>query len=98
MARLWTRKREDQGAPGAPRSKRAESVHLDDADHAWWAQAEVNQAWKPPKRTDPEQERDVLAELFGEDWRTSFQYSGPSPKQLEEERRREPQALDDQDP
>lgn len=51
-----------------------EPVRLDDADHAWWAQRDIDAAWTP--RGDPpapdEPKRDILAEHFGEDWRTSF--------------------------
>ena len=100
MARPWSRKRGEQRASEATASDTAESVRLDDDDHAWWARSELNSAWKPrePKPKDSEHERDVLAEHFGEDWRTTFLYSGPSEEQREEGRRREQQALDDQDP
>ena len=33
----------------------------------------------------------MLAEQFGDDWRTSFLSTGPTPEQLEEERRQEQQ-------
>ena len=76
-------------------------MRLDDDDHAWWAQAEVDTAWKPRERTrdkaNPE-ERDILAEEFGDDWRTNFLYTPPTDEELEEERRREQQRIDDQDP
>ena len=101
---LWSRKRDkadESVAPSTPPAgPPAESVHLDSDDHAWWARAEVDTAWKPRerKRADEEQERDILAEEFGEDWRTNFLYTPPTEEELEEERRREQQALDDQDP
>ena len=100
MARLWPRKRAEQNEPDAPASDAVETVHLDGDEHAWWAQTDVDKAWTPrdPKDKDADKERDILAEHFGEDWRTSFLYTGPSEEQLEEERRREQQALDDQDP
>ena len=100
MARPWSRKRDERRAPKAHASEPVESVRLDDDDHAWWAKAEVDRAWKPrePKSADPGEERDILAEHFGEDWRTSFLHAGPSPEQLEEQRRLEQQALADQDP
>ena len=79
-------------------------MHLDDEDHAWWAQAEVDRAWTPserrraePGREEPE-ERDILAEHFGEDWRTNFLPTPPTEEELEEERRQEQQRSDDQDP
>ena len=104
MARPWSRKRREQGeGPKAPSSSRdrTDTEHLDDERHAWWAQSEVEEVWKPrPRRKAQEAdgERDVLAEHFGEDWRTSFLYAPPTDEELEEERRREQQALDDEDP
>ena len=98
---LWSRKRDKaEGPADQPAGEPTESVHLDDDDHAWWAQAQVDTAWKPRDRhaDEPEQERDILAEHFGEDWRTNFLYTPPTEEQLEEERRREQQKLDDQDP
>ncbi len=102
MAR-WSRKKKEPDQAGATdraEGEMADSVRLDDDDHAWWAQRETNEVWKPRDRTqpEPEQERDVLAEHFGDDWRTNFLYTGPSDEQLEEERREEQQAIDDQDP
>ena len=82
-------------------------MNLADDEHAWWAQSEVDKAWQPSERKrkdsskgneSAEEERDILAEHFGEDWRTNFLFTGPTEEQLEEERRREQQALDDQDP
>jgi DnaJ-domain-containing protein 1 len=97
----WSRKRDKaREAEPAPAAEPAESVRLDDDDHAWWAQTEVEEVWKPRerKKQEPEQERDILAEHFGEDWRTNFLYTGPTDEELEAERRKEQQALDDQDP
>ena len=79
----------------------AESVPLDSEDHAWWSQADVEDVWRPRERKplpDPKPERDILAEHFGEDWRTSLLDTGPTDEDLEHERIREQQALDDQDP
>jgi hypothetical protein len=97
---LWSRKAREPKEPARPAPEPVETVHLDGDDHAWWAQAEVDQVWKPrqPKARDPEDERDILAEHFGEDWRTNFLYTGPNEAELAEERRKEQQALDDQDP
>jgi DnaJ-domain-containing protein 1 len=55
-------------------------VALDAEEHAWWAQREVSGPWSPPaqKGRDPaEPERDILAEHFGADWRTSFGFTPP---------------------
>jgi hypothetical protein len=102
---LWSRKRDkaaESDATSAPAATPpVESVHLDDEDHAWWAQSEVGTAWQPKRRKggeNEEHERDILAEHFGEDWRTSFLYTPPTEEELEEERRGEQQRLDDQDP
>jgi hypothetical protein len=98
---LWSRKRDKADGPAEEPARRpAESVHLDDDEHAWWAQAEVDSVWKPREsaRRQPEAERDILAEEFGDDWRTSFLYTPPTEEEVEQERRREQQRLDDQDP
>jgi hypothetical protein len=103
MARPWSRKRgepkEPSKVPPPPPAPDA-SVRLDDDDHAWWAQAEVDTVWKPRerKRASAEEDRDILAEHFGEDWRTNFLHTPPTEEELEEERRKEQQALDDEDP
>lgn len=73
-------------APRFPRRSRAEDedepdepVRLDDDAHAWWAQRPVEELWRPreapPAAEEPE--RDVLAEHFGADWRTSFGFDPP---------------------
>lgn len=75
----WSRKspKAPQPAPPPPADP-AEVVPLDDADHAWWARADVEDVWKPRDRKPPREERpDILAEHFGEDWRTNF--LGPDP-------------------
>ncbi|MFL6204398.1 MAG: DnaJ family molecular chaperone [Acidimicrobiales bacterium] len=102
---LWSRKRDKaDGSADGPAGEPAESVNLDDDEHAWWAQTDVDAAWTPREPARPEPgatstgDRDILAEHFGDDWRTSFLYTPPSDEEVEEERRREQQRLDDQDP
>jgi len=100
MARLFSRKKDDEPPP-RPDEPEPEAVHLDGDDHAWWAQQEVSEVWKPRERKPKggeEPERDILAEHFGDDWRTSFEFTGPTEEELAEEHRREQQAIDDQDP
>jgi hypothetical protein len=71
----WSRKRKARTEPPAG-PEPAESVRLDGDDHAWWAQEEVTRAWRPREpRAAPEPERDILAEHFGPDWRTSFGFT-----------------------
>lgn len=101
MARLWSRKKKDASPPEPASSEPAESVRLDDDDHAWWAQEEVKEVWRPrdPRAVGTEEpKRDILAEHFGEDWRTSFGFTPPTEEQQAAEAAREQQALDDQDP
>jgi hypothetical protein len=101
MARLFSRKKDAEPPAGQdPAAPEPEQVDLEGAEHAWWAQQEVAEVWKPrdPTSHDEDEQRDILAEHFGDDWRTSFEFAGPTEEQLEEERRREQQALDDQDP
>lgn len=65
MARPWSRKR----------AERAEIVRLTGEEHEWWARQKVTQAWTPrrtPEEQAEEDQRDILAEHFGDDWRTSF--------------------------
>ena len=47
MARLWSRKPKTSAEPEPPNGERGESVRLDGEDHAWWAQEEVKEAWRP---------------------------------------------------
>jgi DnaJ-domain-containing protein 1 len=80
MARRWTRRRGAEPGADAPAGDTVETVHLDTADHAWWAQEEVRHAWRPPpRRAEPEPPRDILAEHFGPDWRTNFFTPTPDP-------------------
>jgi len=70
----WSRKR--KGSPEAAPREPAESVRLDGDDHAWWAREEVTTAWEPrAPKAPPAPERDILAEHFGADWRTSFGFT-----------------------
>jgi hypothetical protein len=72
----WSRKRKGADAPAPGEEPPAESVRLDGDDHAWWAQEEVTQAWQPrAPKAPPEPDRDILAEHFGDDWRTSFGFT-----------------------
>jgi hypothetical protein len=85
MARLWSRKRKGTDEPAPPAGEPPESVRLDGEDHAWWAQEAVTEAWRPrAPRAAPEPERDILAEHFGPDWRTSFGFT-PSDDVTEDE-------------
>ena len=99
---LWSRKRrraeEPEPAAGArrdraPRRRRPRLVGT--GRRGQGLEAPGAQEDRPEA---PREERDILAEHFGEDWRTNFLYTGPTEEDLEEERRREQQALDDQDP
>lgn len=103
MARSWFRRRRGRGDADTP-GPTADRANLDDAEHAWWAQREVADAWtpRPRRRADPEgssdDERDILAEHFGDDWRTSFGFTEPTQDDLDAAAAAEQQALDDQDP
>jgi len=91
MARPWSRKPKDSPEPAPADAEPAESVRLDGEDHAWWAQEEVTQAWRPrDPRAAPEPERDILAEHFGPDWRTSFGFTSEG----EDDEEAEPGELD----
>jgi hypothetical protein len=101
MARPWSRKRsDDTPEPAATTNEPVETVHLDDEDNAWWAQSEVERAWTPKVRKSPEPDdkRDILAEHFGDDWRTSFGFTPPTAEELAAEAAREQQAIDSKDP
>ncbi|MGH9085304.1 MAG: J domain-containing protein [Acidimicrobiales bacterium] len=83
MARPWARKGRDDGADGrAPDSGRDdEHVDLDSEEHAWWAQRDVSEVWAPRGEPVAEpvegrgDERDILADHLGEDWRTAFGFT-----------------------
>lgn len=98
MARPWSRKRNREAAePATAPAQSPEDVRLDGDDHAWWAQTDVNQAWTPRAR-QPDgaaEEREILAEHFGDDWRTSFGVTPPSEEELTAEADGEQPALDD---
>lgn len=76
MARLWSRKRRAPSEP-APTEDPVETVRLDTDEHAWWVQEEVNEVWRPKtsQEAEAEPERDILAEHFGDDWRTNFGFT-----------------------
>jgi hypothetical protein len=97
MARRWSRKRRDATPEPAPDE---DAPALDHEDHAWWAKTDVERAWTPKVRKTAEQEEkpDILAEHFGEDWRTSFGFTPPTDEELAAQEALEQQALDDQDP
>jgi DnaJ-domain-containing protein 1 len=85
MAPRFSRRREPADEPSGDDP---ETVDLDDADHAWWAQRPVEEVWRPRERPSPEEStapRDVLAEHFGADWRTSFGFDPPAPTVPEED-------------
>lgn len=101
MARPWSRKRSDDTPEPAPTpTEPAEGNQLDGEDHAWWAQTDVERVWTPKvhNAAEPEEKPDILAEHFGEDWRTSFGFTPPTEEELATEAARDQQALDDQDP
>lgn len=98
MVRLWSRKRNDSPEHQPPSDESAKGVDLDDAQHAWWAKEEVKEVWRPrpPEDLEPEPKRDILAEHFGDDWRTSFGFTPPTDEQRAAER--DDEALDERDP
>jgi hypothetical protein len=94
MASRFPRRRRDRPEP-EPDGPDEQAVHLDDDQHAWWAQRDIEGAWTPPASRgatpDPPDAppRDILAEHFGDDWRTSFGFdaapgSSPAAPQPEE--------------
>ncbi len=97
MARPWSRKHGGDPSHSSKHAKPAEerekSVRLDAEDNAWWSQTEVERVWTPKVRGRPDEEppRDILAEHFGDDWRTNF-LSPPTEEELAAER------SDEQDP
>lgn len=77
---LIGRSRRKRGATAegpAHRGDPDEYVHLDGDDNAWWSQREVTRPWSPPPKLHPVEDRDVLADHFGDDWRTNFGISTP---------------------
>ncbi len=99
MVRRWSRRRSRDSTPP---TEQADDVRLDGDDHAWWAKSDVDKVWTPrsPRATaEPrDAERDILAEHFGDDWRTSFGFTPPTEAELAAEAAREQQAIDDKDP
>lgn len=108
MAPRPSRRRRNADEP--PAADDAEgAVDLGADEHAWWAQRDINDAWTPhprrAQRAEDEPERDVLAEHFGADWRTSFGFDpildGPRPADRPSESQPEPEPdtpIDTSDP
>ena len=101
MVRFWSRWRRD---PKTAAGARSENVDLDGEDNAWWSRQEVTDIWRPQRRRAPDAaapepvERDILAEQFGDDWRTSFGFTPPTEEERAAEEARARQAQDDEDP
>jgi DnaJ-domain-containing protein 1 len=74
MAPRFSRRRRDRSEAGDDAATSEEDTRLDAEEHAWWAQREIEEVWTPREEPEPDAPppRDVLAEHFGEDWRTSF--------------------------
>jgi DnaJ-domain-containing protein 1 len=77
---IWSRKRGVSPPEAATSSDAVDAVSLDGDDHAWWTQSEVHEAWRPRvrRKAEPAKERDILAEHFGDDWRTNFGFTPPA--------------------
>jgi hypothetical protein len=77
MAPRFHRRRDDADEDADPDLTPAS---LDDDEHAWWAQRDLADVWSPREPPPPPDrvERDVLAEHFGADWRTSFGFDDPA--------------------
>jgi DnaJ-class molecular chaperone len=102
VPRPWSRKRPDPSPVASTDRDEADTVALGGDDHAWWAQRDVTGVVQPKRRRSAEQQaeaeqRDILAEHFGEDWRTSFGFTLPTDEELAEAKQREA-ALDESDP
>lgn len=104
VARPHKRRRDGEGEDAGTDDD--DTVDLDAAEHAWWAQRPTEQAWTPRSQPPPDDQprRDILAEHFGADWRTSFGFeplpAGAAPPEPErgserEEVDPEPPAVDD---
>ena len=85
MARPWSRKGRHESTAAVPHDP--DDADLEAEEHAWWAQRDLQDVWAPrpsdptsehDEPAVPEPERDVLAEHFGDDWRTSFGFE-PAP-------------------
>lgn len=102
MSRPWSRKHRDRSAPAPAADAVADSVALGGDDHAWWDQREVTDVVKPKRRRSAEQQakaegRDILAEHFGLDWRTTFGFAPPA-EEDQAETQRQQDGLDEADP
>jgi DnaJ-domain-containing protein 1 len=81
MAPRFSRRRDPADEPADEEGADDGDADLGADEHAWWAQRDIEDAWTPHARPDPEEEappRDVLADHFGADWRTSFGFDDPS--------------------
>lgn len=102
MPRPWSRKRHGPSAPALGEAAEPDNVALGGDDHAWWAQRDVAAVVEPKHRRSAEQQaeaesRDILAEHFGPDWRTSFGFTPLADEQRAEAEQREA-TLDETDP
>jgi hypothetical protein len=88
-------RRRDQPEEDPTSESDEDDVRLDDDEHAWWAQRDVAEVWSPRESPAPEPEpapqQDLLAEQFGDDWRTSFTYDPPPAPHREAEPAVEPE-------
>lgn len=99
--RRWRRGSPEPAGPGAD-----DDVDLDAPEHAWWAHGDIHLTREQPEpepEPKPEQveaPRDVLAEHFGTDWRTSFGFDHPGPVRPPRDRgrEREPEPIHEPDP
>jgi hypothetical protein len=68
------KRRHDGGEHDEHDDDHGADVDLGAPEHAWWAQRSTEHLWTPRAEPPPDDRppRDVLAEHFGPDWRTSF--------------------------
>lgn len=105
MAPRFSRRRDHAAEPPTAAADDDES-DLGAEEHAWWAQRDIDEPWAPHERAKAQEEapeRDVLAEHFGSDWRTSFGFdhadAAPREEPPEEPAPEEPTpAIDTSDP
>ena len=102
MARLWSRKRK---RPSGARARRRRAGGDRCASTATTTpggrRRRSSEAWQPrsaPRGRCRARERDILAEHFGDDWRTSFGFTPTSDDELETRPWRADRAIDEPDP
>lgn len=85
MAPRFSRRRKDHDEEADGTASDEEVARLDDDEHAWWAQRDIEEVWTPrgDPPSGPEPARDVLADHFGDDWRSSFGFDMAPPPQVE---------------